>query len=42
LLVEELPLEQQELKEFKWKPIKEMATDNQVSEVISALGLMVE
>lgn len=35
----ELPIEQQELKEFKWKPIKEMEDDIQVSEVIRASGL---
>ncbi|MEH6940095.1 NUDIX hydrolase [Bacillus sp. JJ664] len=35
----ELPIEQQELKDFKWQPIKEMAKDIQVSEVIRALGL---
>ncbi len=35
----ELPLDQQELKEVKWQPIKEMAEDIQVSEVIRSLGL---
>lgn len=38
----ELPIEQQELKEFKWQPIKEMADDIQVSEVIRVLGLLVD
>jgi len=38
----ELPIEQQALKEFKWQPIYEMADDIQVSEVIRALGLLVE
>ena len=35
----ELLIEQQELKEIKWQPIKEMVADIQVSRVIRALGL---
>ncbi len=37
----ELLIEQQELKEIKWQPIKEMEEDIQVSKVIRALGLEV-
>lgn len=37
----ELPLDQQELQEIKWHPIKEVAEDIQVAKVINALGLEV-
>ncbi|WGG46516.1 NUDIX hydrolase [Rossellomorea sp. DA94] len=37
----ELPKNQQELKEVKWHLLKEMVEDQQVSEVIKALGLYV-
>lgn len=35
----ELPIGQQELKELKWRSLKEVKEDIQVSEVIRALGL---